>query len=767
MIIFIMTKPVIAQMFRKYLIFSILLAALTEPILSSNTLIDSLMVVAGRTEGHERVRLLNQIALIQLDFYPESSLKYSNMALEASKTRGNLLDRAEALRNIGAAWVLMGDVGKAGPFLDEAYGIYSKRLEDRESPLDNCNIAGIYSLRRQFEKALEYYNRAIELTRGDDPMEIFRCLREMGETYWKMEQPIHALDLYSRSLDILREQPAEDGMDRLLYDIAIINQQLARFDEALRDLYASLVISKPKHNLTQLGQTYQVMGSIYLQLGDLDRAMEYHRNALVIHEQMGERSGVANALDVLAGIHLEMEQFDQAIKMYHRSYEFRRKVGNKRMIVKSQMNLGRYFTIRQNFPLALSYYRDALALAEELQDKRSMARIFVNLGELYGYRKEYPAAFKYLGDALSIAGGIGSKDIQMDAFQALYEFHRARGNYQLSLDYYLKYSGIREAMIDIESRTSITNLESRYDLVNKEKEIERLEKENIASQLDLQQEKSLRNYMISLAVFLMILGTIIAYSLFRNRRMNSMLKHKNQELDGLNRTKNRLISIISHDLKNPFHSLIGFSDLLVGEADRFSEQEKLSFYKSINETSKKAFELLQNLLDWTRLQTSEIPFNPVDLPVAETIRSVLDLSNSYARDKGIVIHTEVPGDTMVFADSRMFETVLRNLLSNAVKYTPFGGKIIISAQDQDEVIQLSVEDTGVGMEEEQVTNLFNVEKKASRPGTNNESGSGFGLILCQEFVKKNGGELVVESSLGKGSTFRFTVPKRRSNGSRK
>ena len=122
---------------------------------------------------------------------------------------------------------------------------------------------------------------------------------------------------------------------------------------------------------------------------------------------------------------------------------------------------------------------------------------------------------------------------------------------------------------------------------------------------------------------------------------------------------------------------------------------------------------------------------------------------------------------MVHADSRMFETVLRNLVSNAVKYTPFGGKISIAARDQNEVILISVEDTGVGMEEEQVANLFNVDKKVSRPGTNNESGTGFGLILCREFVKKNGGELMVESSPGNGSKFSFTVPKRPLSGQEK
>ena len=775
MIIFIMLKPVITHMFRKYLIVPILLATLMDLAHSSGTLTDSLLVLAGQAEGHERIRLLNRVAQIQLDFQPESSLKYSNMALEASWTMGNLRDQAEALKNIGAAWVSLGDIGKAAPFLDEAYGIYNKNLEEHESLEDNCHVAHILMLKGQFKKSIDYYQRALEIAGEDDLSGLRRCLSGMGETYRKMGQFMQSLDFYTRSLEILQEIGTEDGMDRLLFDIAINYQRLARYDEALRNLYASLEISRKMHNLTQMGHTYEVTGSIFLQLEDLEKALEYHRKGLVIHEQIGDRSGVANALDVLADIHLEMEQFDQALRMYNRSYEYRRKAGNKRMIVSSQMNLGRYYTHRQNYPLALSFYRDALVLAQELQDKWSLARISVNLGELYGARKEYSTALQYLDDALSIAEGMESNDILQDAYHKLYELHKMRGNYQLALEYYLNYATIREAMMNVESRTSIANLESRYDLVNKEKEIERLEKENITNQLDLQREKSLRNYLISIAVFLLVLGIIIAFSLVRNKRMNLMLKHKNQELeqlndrlskyseelDELNQTKNRLISIISHDLKNPFHSLIGFSDLLVREAERFSEEEKLSFYKSINDTSKKAFELLENLLDWTRLQTSEIPYNPTDLRVTETIQSVLDLLKSHANDKGIVMQTDVSEETIVYADSRMFETVLRNLVSNAVKYTPYGGKISISAQDMDEVIQFGVEDTGVGMDKEQVTNLFNIDKKASRPGTNNELGTGFGLILCREFVKKNGGELSVESSPGKGSTFSFTVPKRR------
>jgi len=775
MIIFIMSKPLIAQMFRNYLIIPFLLLTLMDSAHASGTLTDSLLFLAGKAEGHERISLLNQVAQIQVDFQPESSMKYAQMAHELSRTIENLGDQAEALKNIGAAWVSLGDMDKATPFLDEAYGLYSKKLEEEESMQHNYHVAHIFMLKGQFEKSIEYYQRALEMAEGDDLSGMVLCQSGMGDTYRKMGQFMKSLESYTLSIEILQELGTENGMDRLCYNLAIIYQHLARYDEAIRNLFASLEISRKIHNLDQMGHTYQAAGSIYLQMEDFEKALEYHRKGLAIHEQVGDVTGVANALDDLADIHLEIEQFDQALRMYNRAYEDRRKVGNKRMILRSQMNLGRYFTQRQNYPLALSYYRDALILAQGLQDKWSQARVSVNLGELYGARKEYSSALQHLDYALSVAEGMESKDIQQDAYYELYELHKRRGNYQLALAYYLSYTEIREAMMNVESRTSIANLESRYDLVHKEKEIERLEKENITSQLELQREKSLSNYLISLAVFLMLLGIIIAFSLVRNRRKNLMLKHKNheleelnvrltkysEELDGLNHTKNRLISIISHDLKNPFHSLIGFSELLVNEAERFSEEEKLSFYKSMNDTSKKAFELLQNLLDWTRLQTSEIPFNPADLQVKETIESVLDLLNSHARDKGIVMQIDVSDETFVYADSRMFETVLRNLLSNAVKYTPYGGKIIISALDQNEVIRFGVEDTGVGMDEEQVSNLFNIDKKASRPGTNNELGTGFGLILCREFVKKNSGELSVVSIPGKGSTFSFTVPKRR------
>ena len=774
MLIFITTKLVSTCMFRKFLILPFLLVHITDPALGSATLTDSLLVLAGKAESHDRVGLLNQVAWLLLDYQPASSLRYSTMALEASRTGRNVPGQAEALLNIGGAWIASGDAGKATPFLNEAYDIYRKRLAERQSVQDYCHLARILMLKGQPDSSLHYYHRALEMVAVDDFTDRACCLGGMGETYWRMGQLMQSLDCFTGSLESIRKTGATYDKDRILYKIALNYQRLGRYDEALRNLYASLTASRVLNNLIQMGHTYQVAGSIYLHMDDFENALEYQRKGLAIQEQLGDRPGLADALDVLADIYMELERYDEALKMYNHSYELRRKMGNKRMIVNSQMNLGQYYTKRGHYPLALSYYRDAFKLAGELQDKWSLARISVSLGELHAARKEYAMALPLLEDGLSVAQDMGSRDIQLDAHYHLYELYKIMGNYQQSIEHYQNFATIREDMINVESRTSIANLESSYELVNKEKEIARLEKENMAKQLDLREERSLRNYLISLAVFLLLLGIIVALSLVRNRRMNLVLKQKNmelgelnqrlttysEELDGLNRTKNRLISIISHDLKNSFQSLIGYSDLLVKEAGRFTGEERLSFYKSINDTSKKSFELLQNLLDWTRLQTSEIPFDPADLRVAEVIQSVMDLLKSHALDKGISMHVDVPPATMVYADSRMFETILRNILSNAVKYTPFGGKVTVSVRDQDGYLRFDVRDTGVGMDGEQVANLFKVDRKASRPGTNNEQGTGFGLILCREFVKKNGGDLTVESYPGKGSTFSFTVPGR-------
>ncbi|HEY3370975.1 MAG TPA: two-component regulator propeller domain-containing protein [Prolixibacteraceae bacterium] len=236
-----------------------------------------------------------------------------------------------------------------------------------------------------------------------------------------------------------------------------------------------------------------------------------------------------------------------------------------------------------------------------------------------------------------------------------------------------------------------------------------------------------------------------------------ILQEQNDQLKELNATKNKLFSIIGHDLRGPFNVILGFQNILVNDYNNCSEAERIEMVKKTYSTSQKVYSLVENLLNWSRIQTEGIQYNPVQFDVKEIIHR-LDLYLNIAEAKGIDLANQVPQGLVAFADINLLQTILRNLISNAIKFTPEGGTIQIKASEQNNVIQISIIDSGIGMSQNQVGNLFKAENNQTRSGTNGEKGSGLGLFLCKEFIEKNMGTITVESQAGKGSTFSFTLP---------
>lgn len=236
------------------------------------------------------------------------------------------------------------------------------------------------------------------------------------------------------------------------------------------------------------------------------------------------------------------------------------------------------------------------------------------------------------------------------------------------------------------------------------------------------------------------------------------IQNKNDQLRALNSTKDKLFSIISHDLRSPFNTILGFQDLLLSDYYELSDTDRLGMIRQVNTTTNHVYDLVENLLNWSRVQTDNIHPQPVKLKLKEVILKKPDLYRLIAESKGIALNYELPDALIAYADIHVLETSLRNLTNNAIKFTPTGGNILIKASQQNDVIKIMVIDSGTGMTQEQMDNLFDLEKTQSKSGTNGEKGSGLGLLLCKEFVEKNKGILTVESQLGKGSTFSFTVP---------
>jgi|AntAceMinimDraft_15_1070371.scaffolds.fasta_scaffold21749_2 PAS domain S-box-containing protein len=243
-----------------------------------------------------------------------------------------------------------------------------------------------------------------------------------------------------------------------------------------------------------------------------------------------------------------------------------------------------------------------------------------------------------------------------------------------------------------------------------------------------------------------------------NKKVELALKESETRLRESNHTKNKLFNIIAHDLRSPFNAILGFSSLILENHTQYDEKEREKYIKVINNSAKQAFCLLDNLLNWARTQTGKFVFNPKKQSLDKILKEVKKLNKNNARMKNIKLSYSLLEDINIYVDYDMMEIILRNLISNAIKFTHKNGEVTIKTeQDKDNVI-VSISDTGIGMSQEKVQKIFDIGEKISTAGTENEKGTGLGLILCKEFVEKHGGEIWVESEIEKGSKFIFSIP---------
>ncbi len=277
----------------------------------------------------------------------------------------------------------------------------------------------------------------------------------------------------------------------------------------------------------------------------------------------------------------------------------------------------------------------------------------------------------------------------------------------------------------------------------------------------LEEELMGRNYTTIKFPILLDGKTMLAgytIDITERKRAEAELKLKNEELNIINDQKDKLFSIISHDLRNPFNSILGFSQLLLDQVKEKEYNEIEKYANVINHSSLRAMDLLKNLIDWSQLQTGRIEFNPENFIVNDLLNYVLNLFSFITNQKSLRVSSSLSPELIVFADRNMIGTVLRNLISNAIKFTMPGGEITIFSCENQNGLTLSVSDTGVGIPENKLKMLFNTNKNISTTGTLNEHGTGFGLILCKEFIEMHKGEIWVESKEERGSIFSFTIP---------
>jgi len=242
------------------------------------------------------------------------------------------------------------------------------------------------------------------------------------------------------------------------------------------------------------------------------------------------------------------------------------------------------------------------------------------------------------------------------------------------------------------------------------------------------------------------------------KEAEAQLRKVTEDLKQANASKDKFFSIIAHDLRTPLIGLIGYAEILSEDIDELEKDEIKEYASNIVDISRQTIKLLSNLLEWSRLQTGKIQYNPTDVKIYSLVNNIFQLLRSNAEHKEIELLNLTDTDHIAFADENMIYSVLNNLISNAIKFTRVGGRIEVSSEIKDNEIIIAVRDNGVGIDEENLKNLFELDKSFTTPGTQNEKGSGLGIILCRDFIRKHGGKIWVESKVGQGTSFYFTLP---------
>lgn len=588
-----------------------------------------------------------------------------------------------------------------------------------------------------------------------------------GDRLFNAEEYNQAIPLYEEAIARFSDIDSVGVVGEIYNSIGLAYYFLGEFDNALANQIEGIKAFEAVGSLKDLTRIYINVGMVYNRLGDFDSAVEYYTKASKYAAVVGDSARLGNSFNGVGTGYYNAGKLDSAKVYYRKALSFFEKTNNVSRMAAAINNLGNIYTDeKDSLGIGLAYYQRAYDIYKQEGNLRNLVFVMEGLGCVYYELGNYDRAKNIFLDGLqqAIKNEYGYYIIQL-YYEDLSRVYEETGEIKNALEAYKSYKTYLDSM-QLEKRLyQAAAIEKKYELTKNEAIISKLNAEKKLAMIQIEKDKAFRNLGIFAILILLVITTYVSFGNYHRKRINRLLTEKNiqieaqrNELAQINASKNKFFSIIAHDLKNPLHAVLGFSFLLHHEYERFDDNNRKKFATDIYNSTNNIFRLLQNLLDWSRIQTGMMQYAPIVFEISSLQDKICNLLNPMAEQKGITLDYKVPGDINVYATPMMIDTVLRNLVNNAIKFTPNGGTVSLYFKFYEKVVACCVQDTGIGMTEDELDQLFSIDSKIKKKGTNNEDGSGLGLILCKEFVHLNKGKIWAKSEVGKGTTFCFTVP---------
>lgn len=571
-----------------------------------------------------------------------------------------------------------------------------------------------------------------------------KALNYIGVIYRNLGNYDFALKMYNKALIIAEESRDSSQLAYSYNNIGGIYRLEGNNKIALEYIIKALRIFERKTDKQGISYCTINIGIIYRRQQDYTKALEYLNYTIKIRNEINDKPGKALALNQIAEVYYDMGVIDTALKYYYEVEKQYSEIDDKKGLAATWGGIGGIYLYKKDYNQALTYRLKALNLSIEIDYLEGQVTNYNNLGKIYFHLGQSAKAEESYQKALKIA--LGMKEIygQLECYRFLSDYYELRNDLKRALQYNKKYYALRDSVSRKENIAMIYQYEANQKDLRNETEKALLQKEN---EIQKKQAQYLFAIIILIAVF--------SFTIYKKARRTKIL---NEELNESNLIKDRFFHIIAHDLKNPFTSLLGFSEILEEDFDELSDEDKLRLIKEIRVVIRSNYKLLENLLYWANMQRKNVTLNSVNINLMVIIREIESLFLISLRNKKLKVVLDVEDSIAVYADKEMLSTTLRNLLSNAIKFSNKEGEIKISALADKNLITVIVEDEGAGIAPDKISKLFQLDKIMTSEGTDGEKGTGLGLILCKEFVEKNGGKIWAENKEGTGIKFCFTLP---------
>ncbi len=557
------------------------------------------------------------------------------------------------------------------------------------------------------------------------------------------------------------------GLIEVANSIGLSYYYLQQFEQSAHHFFEGLRMAEKIENREQIAFLLANMGMVHISMMNLRAAINYYRKALAINSELKRTESIAVNLNGIGISYFWMEKPDSANVYYRKALAVFRETGNQKRVAVLLNNIANICASNNDsIDKAFVYYREAEKIFNELGSKENEACVIEGLGNAYRRKGLYQEAIGNYQRGLEMLKTI-PPDYQLLQlyYSELALTYEALGDYKKALQYERVKTQYADSLLNKERLEQIEIIEKQYETEKKEAEIGRLKAEQELSVARRKQDQYFKILGFVTAFFLFVAFAYTFYLFKQKKKNNEALAMKNrqiskseEELSLLNAAKNKFFSIIAHDLKSPFHTVMGYSQLLSKEYHQYSDEDREKFAGNIYKSANTIFRLLSNLLDWSRSQTDRLLFNPVSIEFVLIYGNVYNLLKSNADEKKIAVCADFDEGQEVFADPVMLETIVRNLVGNAIKYTYEGGEIVVSIRQSDNEFIISVKDNGVGINPENLEKLFQIDSKVKQKGTHNEDGTGIGLILCKELTDKHRGRIWAENVPEGGSVFYVALP---------